>query len=228
MLRTYYNLTKPGIIYGNALVAAAAFIFGSHTGINWMLFALTIVGLSFVIGGSCVFNNYYDRDIDARMERTKKRAFAAGKVTPMHALIFGFVLLLGGIALLSFTSVLALGAALVGFIVYVFLYTPIKHRSGYAVYVGAIAGATPPVVGYAAATNMLDMYALAFFAFLFLWQLPHFFAIARYRYKEYQAAGIPLLVKEPQSEKESKQARKIFLASLIILLLWCLVLVLLR
>ncbi len=228
MLRTYYNLTKPGIIYGNALVAAAAFIFGSHAGIDWQLFLLTIAGLSLVIGGSCVFNNYYDRDIDARMERTKKRAFASGKVSPLHALIFGTVLLVSGIILLSYTNLLALGAALLGFIVYVFFYTPLKHRTGYAVYVGAIAGATPPVVGYAAATNTLDMYALAFFAFLFLWQLPHFFAIARYRFKEYQAAGVPLLVKEPQNEKEAKQARKIFLASLIILLLWCLVLVLLR
>jgi protoheme IX farnesyltransferase len=229
VIKSYYRLTKPGIIYGNAIVAAAAFIFGSHDGIDWTKFFFMLVGLSFVIGSACVFNNYYDRGIDARMERTKKRALVTGKISNTSALIFGVILLaLGIIALHHHTNMLALEWALVGFIIYVFVYTPLKAKTGLAVFVGAVAGATPPVVGYTAATNSLDIFALLLFAFLFLWQLPHFFAIARHRYSEYQAAGVPLLVTPPQTDKEKHQARLIFRASLIVLLIVCLGLVLLR
>jgi protoheme IX farnesyltransferase len=227
-IKTYYELTKPGIIYGNAIVAAAAYVFGSHGHFVLSTFLAMLLGLSLVIGGACVFNNYYDRGIDARMERTKKRGFAAGQVNPTSALIYGVVLLVVGVVLLQTINLYALGAALLGFVTYVFLYTPLKARTGLAVFVGAIAGAVPPVVGYTAATNMLDYFAVAFFAFLFLWQIPHFFAIARYRYDDYFAAGVPLLVKKPETEQARVQARKIFYASLIVLLLFCFLLLILQ
>lgn len=228
MIQTYYRLTKPGIVYGNAVVAASAFIFGSHTFIDWRLFSLMLLGLSLIIASACVFNNYWDRDIDAKMERTKNRAFAAGRVNHTHALVFGFVLLAGGVTLLLGTNILTLLLALLGFAVYVCMYTPLKSRTGYAVYVGAVAGAMPPVIGYTAATNTLDLYALAFFVFLFLWQLPHFFAIARYRYDDYKTAGVPLLVEQPHDERSRRGARATFYFSLALLLLFCLILILQR
>ncbi len=227
LIKKYVSLTKPGIIGGNVMVAMAAFIFGSPVAIDWGGFWFMATGLSLVIASACVFNNYFDRDIDTRMERTKTRLLAARAVSVTGALVFGVILLGLGAILLRHTGALALGAALAGFVSYVFLYTPLKHKSGYAVYVGAFSGATPPVVGYAAAAQVLDMNAAWLFIFLFLWQLPHFLAIAIYRYDEYTAAGVPLLVGN-HTEKNRRRARKVFLYSLVVLLAFCALLILQR
>ena len=224
----YYRLTKPRMVDMNVLVAAAAFVFASHESFNWQEFGIMLLGLSFVVASACVFNNYADRFLDAHMERTKNRALATGKLNPTHALVFGSILFLCGFLLCLQLNLFALGAAMVGFVVYVFIYTPLKPKTGYALYAGAVAGATPPVVGYTAAAHTLDYYALALFLILFLWQIPHFLAIARYRYDEYTAAGVPLLVTPPKSEEEKRRARKIFHYSLVLLLLVCLVLILQR
>jgi protoheme IX farnesyltransferase len=222
MIKTYYELAKPGIIYGNALPALAAFIFASSGPINWILLIATLVGLSLIIGSGCVFNNYADREIDARMERTKGRAFPAQHVSLKGALIYGVILGVVGILILFFlTTPLALGAAIVGFVVYVGIYTPLKPRSPYALFVGAIAGAVPPVVGYSAVTNTLDIYAVLLFAVLYLWQIPHFLAIATYRYSEYKAAGVPLFITSEPSDTAKQRARKIFLYSLVVLVVFC-------
>lgn len=212
----------------NVLVAAAAFIFASHDTIDWRSFFAMVGGLSFVVASACVFNNYADRFMDTHMERTRGRALAAGRINPTHALLFGSLLLLCGVLLLSLVHLLALGVALVGFVVYVFLYTPLKPNTGYALYAGAVAGAMPPVVGYAAAAGVLDWYALAFFFILFFWQIPHFLAIARYRFDEYSAAGVPLLVKRPRDERERRRARLVFHLSLVVLLVFCAALILQR
>ncbi|MDB5225480.1 MAG: Protoheme farnesyltransferase [Candidatus Adlerbacteria bacterium] len=227
-LKTYYRLTKPGIVYGNILVAAAAFIYASHSGINWMLFGAAIGGLALVIASACVVNNYYDRDIDARMERTKQRAFPSGRISARAALIFSAVLLVLGVVLLNATNGAVLLAALVGFVVYVFAYTPLKHHSAYALFVGAVAGATPPLVGYAAAAGVIDYTAWLMFAFLFLWQLPHFLAIAVYRGEEYAAAKIPMFMKGSYSAQQKKYARWVFYLSLVVLLGWCCALIVQR
>ncbi len=229
MIRTYYELTKPGIIYSNALTAIAGFFLASRETLDWGLLGATLVGLSFIMASACVFNNYFDREIDIRMERTKNRALAAGHISFRSAIIFALVLVFLGTATLAlFTTALALGMALFGFFVYVFLYTPIKPRSATALYVGAVAGATPPVVGYTAVTNALDWYAFALFAALFLWQIPHFLAIAFYRYEEYKAAGVPLFIQHPPSAKTKRRARAVFYSSLIVLLLFCVALVTMR
>lgn len=220
MIRNYISLTKPGIIFGNVLVAASAFVFGAPDAFDWKLFLYMNAGLSLVIAGAAVFNNYVDRFIDAKMERTKHRPLAAGTIPLFPALMFGTALSLAGAGLLWLTNPYAFGAALVGFFGYVLVYTPMKHVSGYAVYVGAVAGATPPVVGYAAATGLIDTTAAWLFVLLFLWQLPHFIAIAMFRFHEYTAAGVPLLISEP-SDTRKTQARKIFYASLVVLLVFC-------
>jgi len=228
-VKKYYRLTKPGIIYGNSLMFVAGFFLASRNGVDWMLFFESLLGLSFIIGSACVFNNYADRDLDAKMERTKKRGIPSGRVSGRNALIFGTVLgSIGTLVLYYFTNGYALGAALAGFVVYVFLYTPLKRKTSLALYVGAVAGAMPPVVGYAAVANTFDVWALGLFIALFIWQLPHFIAIAVFRFEDYSAAGIPLTVRAPKTERERHWAKQIFFASLIVLLVGCLSIVLWR
>jgi protoheme IX farnesyltransferase len=223
IIKNYYRLTKPGIIYGNLLTAAAGFFVAGRGPVDWALLLWMLLGLSLVIGSACVFNNYFDRGIDAKMERTRGRAIAAGKVSGRAAIIFACALLpLGAGALYFFTTPWALAAALAGFFVYVFLYTPLKHRSSTALYVGAVAGAMPVVAGYAAGANAIDRAALALFILLFIWQLPHFIAIAFYRFNEYAAAGVPLAVRKEPAPAAKRLARSVFLASLVILLIFCL------
>jgi protoheme IX farnesyltransferase len=203
-LKSYYELAKPGIIYGNALTAAAGFFLASKGNIDWWLFAAMLVGLSLVIGAACVFNNYIDRDIDDRMERTKKRATVTGIISPKATLMYGSFLLVFGILMLYFfTNVLTLFVALVGVVSYVAIYTPLKRRTIHSTLVGSIAGATPPVVGFCAVTHILNTEALILFLILFFWELPHFYAIAIYRGNEYTAAAIPTLPRE-RGLKEAK------------------------
>lgn len=219
--RDYLSLTKPRMVLGNLLVAAAGFAAAMQAPWSWRSFALLLAGLGLVIAGACVCNNVYDRRIDAAMERTKGRAVAAGRVGPRAALLWGSALFAVGITVLSHTNALAVAAAVAGFFSYVFLYTPLKHKTGYALYVGAFAGAMPPVVGYAVATGTLDLVSLALFVVLFIWQLPHFIAIALYRWDEYAAAGVPILVRKPATERVRRTAQKVFLGSLIGLTLAC-------
>ncbi len=219
----YYRLTKPGIIYGNALMFAAGFFLGSWDGVEWGLFFEALLGLSLVIAGACVFNNYADRELDKKMERTKNRSLVTGAISPRAAYIYGMVLAIAGFSILYFFSTyLSFLVALIGFATYVFVYTPLKPKTSFALYIGAVAGATPPVVGYTAITGTFDLWALGLFVALFLWQLPHFIAIATYRYEEYAAAGVPLTVKRTPTDIEKKRAKKIFFASLVVLLVACL------
>lgn len=228
-MSAYFSLTKPRMVLGNTVVAIAAFLFASPSLVDWRAFILLSTGFSCIVASACVFNNYYDRTIDALMERTKQRAIPSGAVVLSRTLLLGYLLLLAGSALLLALSTLVLVLALIGFVVYVCAYTPLKHRSPQALYVGAVAGAMPPVVGYAAGAGVLDLYALFFFLFLFIWQVPHFLAISIYRFDEYTAASIPLLVRKgPYTARERRVARAVFYASLLVLLLFCLCLMLHR
>ncbi|MDB5161151.1 MAG: Protoheme farnesyltransferase [Candidatus Saccharibacteria bacterium] len=154
----------------------------------------TILGLSLVIGSACVFNNYIDRDIDALMARTKKRALTAGTVSGSSALVYASVLVLLGLGLLvAYANLLTAFIALFGFFAYVIIYGAAKRRSVHGTVVGSISGAVPPVVGYCAVTGRLDAGALILFLILVCWQMPHFYAIAMYRHDDYAAAKIPVL-----------------------------------
>lgn len=222
MIKDYYLLTKPGIVYGNLLPAIAAYVFGSAGVPDITGLVSMAAGLALVIACGCVLNNYFDRGLDARMERTKHRALVRGTIAPSRALVFGTILgILGTLVLYLFSHPLALVAALAGLVVYVALYTPLKPRTSAALYVGALAGAMPPVVGYAAAAHALDWYAFWLFLALYVWQLPHFIAIAFFRYDEYKAAGVPLIIQSPPSAEARNVARKIFGYSLWVLLLGC-------
>jgi protoheme IX farnesyltransferase len=198
MVKEYYKLAKPGIIYGNAITAAAGFFLAGKGHFDFKLFAAMLIGLSFIIGSSCAFNNVWDADIDAKMERTKNRAMVTHKISKAKAIIFAAILGLLGVAILALhTNLLTLSVALVGMFFYLVLYTPLKRKTIYGTIIGAVAGATPPVVGYVAVTNNFDTAALLLFFILVFWQMPHFYAIAIRRLEEYKAASIPVLpVKE--------------------------------
>lgn len=222
------SITKPRMALANALVGAAAFVFGSPALFDWGAFAYMFAGLYLVIASACAFNNWYDRGIDARMERTKNRALPAGRVSPARALVLSAFLLGAGAALLFYTNYLALGAGLLGWLVYSLLYTPLKHVHSSALYVGAVAGALPPVSGYAAAAGALDVAAFGLFIFMFLWQIPHFIAIAIYSFDEYAAAGVPLILRQPPAPRTRRVAKIVFYLSLVVLAVFCLVLMLQR
>lgn len=194
MFKTYYSLTKPGIIRGNVITAAAGFFLASRGHVNFWLLGATLAGLSLVIASACVFNNYIDRDIDAKMSRTKQRALVRGQISNRHALIFARLLgVLGALILALYTNLLTFALAVTGFVFYVFVYGIWKRKSVHGTLVGSISGAIPPVVGYTAVTGHLDPAALILFLILVVWQMPHFYAIAIYRQPDYEAAGIPVM-----------------------------------
>lgn len=192
--QAYYRLTKPGIIYGNLMTAAAGYFFGSPDSIDFWLLLAVMLGTSLVIASGCVFNNYLDRGIDEKMARTKKRALVTGIIPVSHALIFGTTLgVLGFSVLWAYTSPLVTVIGAVGFIDYVALYGWAKRHSVHGTLVGSIAGAMPLVAGYCAAAAEFDTAAFLLFLVMVAWQMAHFYGIAIYRRDDYAAAGVPVL-----------------------------------
>lgn len=193
-LKGYYSFTKPGIIRGNVLSASAGFLLAARGQVNVGLFAAAIGGLSLVIASACVFNNYIDRGIDSKMARTKQRALVQGSISGRSAVIYASLLgVAGGVVLVAYAGGLSALLALFGFVMYVVVYGFWKRRSTLGTVVGSVSGAVPPVVGYCAVTNRFDTAALLLFLMLVFWQMPHFFAIAMYRVKDYASAGLPVL-----------------------------------
>lgn len=210
--RSYYLLTKPGILMGNGFVAAASFCLASKESFNFLLFLALVTGLGFVIAASCVFNNCIDKAADAKMERTKNRPLVTGAISLRSALLFGSVsAVLGFVILAQFTNWIAFTAALLGAVTYVLLYSFAKYFTSYGTLIGSFSGAMPPVVGYTAASNQLDAGAFLLFLMLIFWQMPHFFAISIYRMKEYQQAEIPI---HPIEEGILSTKRQMFVYSI--------------
>jgi protoheme IX farnesyltransferase len=194
MIKTYYLLTKPGILFGNLVTTAGAFILASRGHIDYLLFLATAAGLFFVIASACVFNNYIDMEADGKMARTKNRPLVTGLISTKKAIYFAIIMGIIGVAILAlYTNLAALSAALVGYFVYVVLYSFWKYKTTYATLVGSVSGAIPPVVGYCAASHTVDAGAILLFAILVLWQMPHFFSIAMFRAHDYEAASIPVM-----------------------------------
>lgn len=169
-------------------------MFASRHSVDVSLLLSTLLGIGLVIGAACVFNNYIDRDIDTKMKRTKKRALVSGIISGRAALTYGCVLALVGFLLLAYaTNAVTVVLGLVGFVDYVMLYGLSKRRWSSGTIIGSIAGATPIAAGYTAVTNRFDTAAVLLFLILVFWQMPHFYAIALRRLKEYKAAGLPVL-----------------------------------
>ncbi len=176
------------------LTVSAGFFLGSKGHMIWSLFFWTLLGVSLIIASGCIFNNYIDREIDAKMERTKDRPLVKGSVSLTSALTTGVVSGIAGIiVLLFYTNYLALFIGLLGLFFYLIPYSIAKRRSVYGPFVGSIAGAVPLVAGYSAASNRFDTGAIILFAILCLWQIPHFLSISIYRLNDYASASIPVL-----------------------------------
>lgn len=194
MIKNYISLTKPGIIAGNLMTAIAGFFLASSGRFMPKEFFGMILGLVTIIASACVFNNYRDKDIDAKMSRTKHRSLVLGSIQVQSALRFASLLLLVSVLIFSVaTSSLTLIAALCGFIMYVGVYTPLKKTSVHGTLIGSIAGAAAPVCGYLAARPSFDAGALIILSMVVLWQMPHFYAIAIYRLSDYKEASVPVL-----------------------------------
>ncbi|CAI2061783.1 Protoheme IX farnesyltransferase [Serratia fonticola] len=195
MIKQYLQVTKPGIIFGNLISVVGGFLLASKGSIDYPLFLATLLGVSLVVASGCVFNNYIDRDIDKKMERTKNRVLVKGLITPSVSLVYATLLGIAGFALLYIAAnPLAMWLAVMGFVVYVGVYSLyMKRHSVYGTLIGSLSGAAPPVIGYCAVTNEFDAGALILLAIFSLWQMPHSYAIAIFRFKDYQAANIPVL-----------------------------------
>lgn len=198
MLKDYYALTKPGLVYGNIIPVVGGFALasgGSAASFDFVRLAAVIIGISFVMASGCVFNNVIDRDIDRTMAPTKNRAIVVGKISGRAAIIFGGTIgILGFLVLALFTNPLATAIAAFGWIAYVVLYSLWGKRSSiHGPLIGSISGAIPPVVGYCAISDRIDVGAVILFAILVLWQIPHFYAISIYRFDDYASADIPIL-----------------------------------
>ena len=192
-LQTYYQLTKPGIIYGNLFTAVAGFLFASEWHNDYSRLVAMAVGLSLIVGCGCVINNVIDRNIDKLMTRTKKRAIATGEVQPKVAIIYGSILgIVGSLVLIAFTNLLTFYVGLFGLVAYVVFYGYTKRKSVYGTIVGSLSGAIPPLAGYCAVTDHIDAGGIILVLILIFWQLAHFYAISLYRKSDYKAAKIPV------------------------------------
>jgi protoheme IX farnesyltransferase len=195
----YVELTKPRLTTLVIATAAVGFFVGSPADVDLVAGALMTLGMIGVVGGGNALNEHWERDVDARMERTRNRPLPAGRLTPTEALVFGIVISVGGLALLQLgVNTTAAAIALAGWISYVLIYTPLKQRTAASTLVGAVPGAIPPLVGWAAARGTLEPVAWSLFAIIFVWQIPHFFAISRHFREDYARGGFPMLgVRDP-------------------------------
>lgn len=206
-LRAYLELTKPRILVMVLVTAAIGYFLGGHGIPSWRILNLFLLGTALTCAGASVLNQYLERDADARMKRTQRRPLPSGLVSPGEALMFGTLLVLGGTALLVWQVNLLSGfLALLTAFLYVLVYTPLKRITWLNTFVGAIPGALPPMGGWAAATGELGWGAWILFGVLFIWQHPHFYAIAWMYKEDYGRGGFKMLpVVEPDGLSTFRQ-----------------------
>jgi protoheme IX farnesyltransferase len=191
----FLSVLKPGIIFGNIVTVCGGFFLGSGQHFQWILFLFTLVGMALIVGSGCVFNNVIDKDIDHLMKRTCDRVLVRGLLSSKVALLYGaFLGVLGFLVLFFAVNILTVLIAAIGWLFYVVVYSLfLKRKSTWGTTLGAISGAVPPVAGYCAVSGRFDLAAALLFLILFFWQMPHFYAIAIYRLKDFKAANIPVL-----------------------------------
>jgi protoheme IX farnesyltransferase len=203
----FVELTKPRIAFMLVLTAAAGFYLGTAAAFNWVLFANTLIGITLLAFGVSTLNQYIERRTDTLMDRTAKRPLPTGKVGDAEALVFGLALcIVSEIYLFALVNPLTAILGLTVIIGYVLLYTPLKTRTSASTAIGAIPGAMPPLMGWTAAANDITLLAWSLFAVQFLWQFPHFLAIAWMYREQYAKAGILMLpVVEPEGKLTARQ-----------------------
>lgn len=215
-LRDYVELTKPRITLLILVCTAVGYWFASGASFHWMTLAHALLGTALLASGTSALNQWYEVDSDAKMQRTRGRPLPAGRIKRSNGLAFGLLLSAAGFADLWYgTNRLAVTLGLFTLLSYLLVYTPLKQRSPACTTVGAIPGAMPPLIGYAAAGHGIDARALALFLFLFVWQFPHFDAIAWMYRDDYARGGIRMLpVIDPDGEST---ARRVVVCSLLLI-----------
>jgi protoheme IX farnesyltransferase len=206
-LPLYWELSKPSILFLVTITTAVGFFLGAKGFAPIDVFLYTLLGTGLSCGGAGTLNNYLERDIDCNMKRTARRPLPSGQITPAEALGFGILCVLLGVCLLAVKVNLLTGfLALMTAFLYVLVYTPLKRITWLNTFVGAIPGAIPPLGGWAAATNQLDLGAWVLFLILFCWQHPHFYAIAWMYKEDYERGGFKMLpVVEPDGKSTFRQ-----------------------
>jgi protoheme IX farnesyltransferase len=203
----YVALTKPRLNLLVVVTSAAGYYLGSNGAPELLPIIQVAAGTALVAGGSAVLNQVSERDTDALMRRTRARPLPDGRVTPADARTLGIILAISGLGLLAMASLLAALLALATLVIYVAIYTPMKRRSSLATLVGAVPGALPPLIGWAAGHGTVSLGGWALFGIVFLWQIPHFMAIAWMYRDDYSRAGFPMLpVLEPDGRRTGRQA----------------------
>ena len=204
----YLELTKPRITLMVVLTALVGYVMASPGGVGLARLLATLVGTGLVAAGASALNMLLERDVDARMERTKRRPLPSGRLRPTEALLFGLGITVAGLLELAWlTSLAAAAVAAVTWASYLFLYTPLKPVTSLSTVVGAFPGALPPVIGWAAARGSLEAGSFVLFAILFLWQIPHFLAIAWIYREDYARGGLQMLpVLDPGGLVTGRQA----------------------
>ena len=207
-LADFWEMTKPGITLMVVLTAGLGFLLAEQGSFQFLLLLHTLIGTGLVSAGGSVLNHVLERDTDALMERTANRPLPTGRMNPDVALSFG--VLLSVVGLVELALAVNLLTALLGAVAiagYVFVYTPLKRVSSLATVIGAIPGAIPPMMGWSAVRNELDLAAWVLFGILFFWQLPHFLAIAWLCREDYARGGFPMLpVLDPEGVRTGRQA----------------------
>jgi protoheme IX farnesyltransferase len=206
-LACFAELTKPRITFLIVLTAAAGFCLASRGGVDYVRLVSSMLGIALLSSGIATLNQYMERDLDGLMRRTAERPLPSGKLLPWEALWFGVTLtLVAEVYLAAFVNPLTAVLGLTVIAGYLFCYTPLKTRSTLSTLVGAFPGAMPPMIGWTAARGDLSLEAWVLFAILFLWQFPHFLAIAWMYREDYSRAGILMLpVVEPDGRITGQQ-----------------------
>lgn len=204
----FVALTKPRLNVLVVATSAAGYYLGATAPLALLAMAQAVAGTALVAGGSAVLNQVYERDTDALMRRTRLRPLPDGRITTGDASVFGLALAGAGLAILgAWANVLAATLALATLVTYLIVYTPMKRRSPASTLIGAVPGALPPLIGWTAASGHLSVGGLALFAIVFLWQMPHFMAIAWLYRDDYAKAGFPMLpVIDPEGRRAAREA----------------------
>src|ERR1700761_9412255 len=216
VLRDYLELTKPRITLLILVCTAVGYWFGCGATFDAAVLANALLGTALLASGTSALNQWYEVDSDAKMRRTRRRPLPAGRIKRKHGLAFGLLLSAAGFADLWFgTNLLSAALGMFTLLTYLLLYTPLKQYSPACTTLGAIPGAMPPLIGYAAAGHGLDASALALFLILFAWQFPHFDAIAWMYRDDYARGGIRMLPVIDAGGKST--ARRIVVCSLLLI-----------